>query len=74
MKGVDGRNKSGHDGAGAGIFQSSLLRTDSHKRALDCVPRQVQWRVRQDILARTPFNIGAPERHARQCMPRDLYE
>jgi hypothetical protein len=44
------------------------------KRALDRVPHNVQWRARQDILMATPANIGAPERKARQCMPRDLYE
>jgi len=44
------------------------------RRALDRVPHQVQWRARQDILEATPRNIGAPERAARQCMPRDLYE
>jgi hypothetical protein len=44
------------------------------RRALDRVPHQAQWRARQDILAATPRNIGAPERAARQCMPRDLYE
>jgi hypothetical protein len=44
------------------------------RRALDRVPHQEQWRARQDILAATPRNIGAPERTARQCMPRDLYE
>ena len=44
------------------------------RRALDRVPHQVQWRARQDILAATPRNIGAPERAARQCMPRDLHE
>ena len=44
------------------------------RRALDRVPHQEQWRVRQDILASTPRNIGAPERAARQCMPRDFYE
>jgi hypothetical protein len=43
------------------------------RRALDRVPHQEQWRARQDILAATPRNIGAPERAARQCMPRDLY-
>jgi hypothetical protein len=35
--------------------------------------RMLQWRARQDILDATPRNIGAPERAARQCMPRDLY-
>ena len=42
-------------------------------RALDRVPHPEQWQARQDILDRTPRNIGAPERAARQCMPRDLY-
>jgi hypothetical protein len=44
------------------------------RRALERVPHQEQWQARQDILAATPRNIGAPERAARQCMPRDLYE
>jgi hypothetical protein len=44
------------------------------RRALDRVPHALQWQARQDILATTPRNIGAPERAARQCMPRDLYE
>jgi hypothetical protein len=44
------------------------------RRALDRVPHPLQWRARQDILKTTPRNIGAPERAARQCMPRDLYE
>jgi hypothetical protein len=44
------------------------------RRALDRVPHPEQWRARQDILKTTPRNIGAPERAARQCMPRDLYE
>jgi hypothetical protein len=44
------------------------------RSALDHVPHPQQWRARQDILAATPRNIGAPERAARQCMPRDLYE
>jgi hypothetical protein len=44
------------------------------RRALDRVPHPLQWRARQDILDLTPRNIGAPERAARQCMPRDLYE
>ena len=47
---------------------------DCLRRALDRVPHPEQWRARQDILAATPRNIGAPERAARQCMPRDLYE
>jgi hypothetical protein len=44
------------------------------RRALDRVPHPKQWQARQDILESTPRNIGAPERAARQCMPRDLYE
>ena len=44
------------------------------RRALDRVPHAQQSRARQDILKTTPRNIGAPERAARQCMPRDLYE
>jgi hypothetical protein len=44
------------------------------RRALDRVPRPEQSRARQDILKATPRNIGAPERAARQCMPRDLCE
>lgn len=43
------------------------------KRALGAVPQQAQWQARQDILNRTPQNIGAPELAARQCMPRDFY-
>jgi hypothetical protein len=44
------------------------------RRVLDRVPHALQWRARQDILEATPRNIAAPERAARQCMPRDLYE
>jgi hypothetical protein len=44
------------------------------KRSLAEVPHNVQWRVRETILDATPANIGAPERQARQCMPRDLHE
>jgi hypothetical protein len=43
------------------------------KRALDAVPHAAQWRARSDMLAATPANIGAPERAARQRMPRDFY-
>lgn len=43
------------------------------KRALAVVPHTAQWQARQQILAATPKNIGAPERAARQCMPGDLY-
>jgi hypothetical protein len=44
------------------------------RRALERAAHPEQWRARQDILAATPRNIGAPERAARHCMPRDLYE
>jgi hypothetical protein len=44
------------------------------RRALDHVPRDLQLRARQQILDTTPHNLGAPERAARQCMPRELYE
>jgi hypothetical protein len=44
------------------------------KRALVSVPHRVQWLARQRILEATPANIGAPERKARQGMPRDCYE
>jgi len=43
------------------------------KRAIDAVAHGTQWQARRDILAATPANIGAPERAARQCMPRDFY-
>ena len=49
---------------------------DAHvclKRALDSVPREQQSQERADILKATPHNIGAPEREARQCLPRDCY-
>jgi hypothetical protein len=41
--------------------------------ARDRVPHRQQWQTRQDILAATPRNIGAPERAARQCTPLDFY-
>jgi len=44
------------------------------KRALDRVPLQMASQARQDILKATPHNIGAPEREARQRLPRDFYE
>jgi hypothetical protein len=44
------------------------------RRALDRVPQQMQWQARENILKSTPDNIGAPEREARQRMPRDFYE
>jgi hypothetical protein len=43
------------------------------KRSLARVPREVQHRARQDILKRTPLNLGAPEREARKFMPVDSY-
>jgi hypothetical protein len=49
---------------------------DAHaclKRALDRVSQPMQAEARQEILDATPHNIGAPEREARQRMPRDLY-
>jgi hypothetical protein len=50
---------------------------DAHvclKRALGNVPRTQQSQARADILKATPDNIGAPEREARQRLPRDCYE
>lgn len=50
---------------------------DAHlclKRALDRVPHPQHAQARQKILEGTPRNIGAPEREARQRMPRDLFE
>jgi hypothetical protein len=44
------------------------------RRALDRVPYQMQSEARAQILKATPHNIAAPEREARQSMPRDLYE
>jgi hypothetical protein len=43
------------------------------KIGLAGVPHDLQWRVRQAIIDRTPHNIGAPERRVRHCMPADLY-
>ena len=43
------------------------------KRALASVPQAVQVQARKKILDATPANIGAPEREARQRMPRDFY-
>jgi len=42
--------------------------------ALHAVPRELQLRARQDILAATPADIGGPERQVRLCMPRDFYD
>jgi hypothetical protein len=50
---------------------------DAHlclKRALDRVPQPLHAQARRKILEATPRNIGAPEREARQRMPRDLFE
>ena len=50
---------------------------DAHaclKRAFDRLPQRMQFQARQKILDATPRNIAAPEREARQRMPRDLYE
>jgi hypothetical protein len=44
------------------------------RRALDRVPYQAQSEARAEILKATPHNIAAPEREARQSMPRDLFE
>jgi hypothetical protein len=44
------------------------------KRALGDVSRAQQSQARADILKATPHNIGAPEREARQRLPRDCYE
>ncbi len=44
------------------------------RRALDRIPRRMQWQAREDILKATPHNIGAPEREARQRMPHEFYE
>ena len=49
---------------------------DAHacvKRAAARVPQPVQVETRQRILGKTAHNIGAPEREARQRLPRDLY-
>ena len=51
-------------------------RGDAHlclKRAFVRLPQPVQARARRKILEATPDNIGAPEREARQRMPRDFY-
>ena len=44
------------------------------KRAVMSVPLPAQTRARARILRATPDNIGAPERAARRCMPRDFCE
>jgi hypothetical protein len=52
-------------------------RGDAHtclKRALGGVPPAEQSQARTNILKAMPHNIGAPEREARQRLPRDCYE
>ena len=44
------------------------------KRAVAKLPQPVQAQAREMILRGMPHNIAAPEREARQRMPRDLYE
>ena len=44
------------------------------KRSVGRVPHPAQVKARETILAAMPHNISAPEREARQRMPRDLYE
>lgn len=48
--------------------------SDCLKRAVRTLPQQVQVQARQDLFKGTPRNIGAPERQARQFMPREFYE
>jgi hypothetical protein len=36
------------------------------------VPRDRQFRARQDLLHATPLHVGAPERAARDFMPNEL--
>jgi len=43
------------------------------KRNERTVPRTTQWQARQEVLAATPADMGAPERAARECMPSELY-
>jgi hypothetical protein len=62
------RKRCRRDGACRGDAKACL------RRAIDAVPHPTQWQARQDILRATPANIGAPERAARQCMPRDFYK
>jgi hypothetical protein len=55
--------------------RNNACRGDAHgclARAIDVVPHAIQWRTRQDMLVAMPQNIGAPERAARLCMPRDF--
>jgi hypothetical protein len=43
------------------------------KRGEPSIPRQRQWQARQQILAATPGNAGAPERMAREFLPMSFY-
>jgi len=57
--------------------RAKWVRGDPHaclKRGLDRVPKPLHSQARQKILRAMPHNIGAPEREARQHMPRDFYE
>jgi len=38
------------------------------------VPREIQWKARQQILASTPASAGPPERTAREFLPGGFYE
>jgi hypothetical protein len=44
------------------------------KRSEKEVPRDLQWRARQQVLASTPANAGPPERMAREFLPGNFYE
>jgi hypothetical protein len=48
--------------------QSACLR-----RSVVGVPRDRQFRARQDLLTATPLHIGAPERAAREFMPNEFW-
>lgn len=43
-------------------------------RAIETVPRDVQRRVRAEIVSAIPVNIGGPERAARLSTPDDFYD
>jgi hypothetical protein len=42
------------------------------KDSVDRVPRHIQFQARQDLLAKTPRHMAAPERAAREFMPSEL--
>ena len=44
------------------------------KRGETSIPREIQWQARQQILAATPANVGAPERLAREFLPSSFYD